>query len=147
VLTESEFNNTVQNTAGLWAAFESAVAKKSAGELSDEEVKKLELFLQKASVAIRAKAAKKVLAYDSEFLDQQKFRNRNFPEFAGDLQAFRQSRLLDTFELSPQDLEAAKAKLKKNQAGPAPAGAPVKGPVPDDDDEITRLRKSLEGGR
>ena len=141
VLTESEFQNTVQNTAGLWATVQSALAKKASGELSDEEVAKLDLFLKKASQAIRVKAAKKVLAYDSEFLDPQKFRNKNFPEFAGDLQSFRQSRLLDTFELSPQDLEAAKARLKKNQAGPAPA----KGPLPlDDDDELERIAEGLK---
>lgn len=103
VLTDAEFNNTVQGTAGLFASFMSKMEKGLNGDVNEAEVNAMRKFVRNSNRILREKAVGAVKNFDA------RYRNSTWVKRAADDVAASREGLLDRFGLSDADVDPQKA--------------------------------------
>lgn len=83
VLTAPEYENTVTNTAGWTAALETKVRNKLWGEISPDEFKAVERFVENANKTIRSRGEQAIRGFDARFGAKSRYAKTAADDVAG----------------------------------------------------------------
>ena len=119
VLTQQEFDNTVQSTSGILASALTKVRKNLDGTLSEPEAQAIENFVTNQSAAIKLVAAAKVRNFD------KRFQGGYYAKAAPDEVLSERAALLDRFGLTDEEMPLQQVTPASGQGRarpPAPGG-------------------------